>query len=956
MAEDDETFTLNLSLVDPPDGVLLATPSAEATIEDDDELILSVTAVDQTVTEGEDAEFTVMPGDGKMSTAEVMVQYEVSGVDDDNDTDDKAADKEDYTPQSGTLTIPAGSSTGTILISATQDDVLEKAETFEVTLKNPVTAKGSVIVSGTGSSAMSKIPAHGTVAVSVTGPSGSVEEGDEAVFTLVLSGKVSEAVMVNYDVAGAERVTPSPLTIDAKETRRTFTVQTADNTVAEASKTVTVTLPQNQTLPSGVGRGTTTATATISDNDPLTVSLDGPDNVRGVTAPTYTVRLKVGAESGTGSATVEVDYQVDGERHTLFIDPGTSSEQIPNSSIDLTGKQVNDTLLVRLTNARTTAGTVRVGSPGQKRTTFVSTSTEIVSVADASPVSEGGNATFAVTSGSGADGVVVQYRVVPGSANSADYQAPSGRLTLDSSGDGTITVRVRTDDVVEAAEEFSVELTSENGTDVVLGTTTASATITANAKLMATMTRQPEAVLEGGSVTYVVSLSGKSSEDIVIDYTVEATTSGSDDDAEEADYTAPADARLRIPARQTTGTIVIQTVDDDLLEPAESFQVTLETARPTELIETPSATLTTTIRASDSPARVSVADVTVDEGETAMIEVTLSKIVSSDVRVTYALANVAPTSAADYDHTQQDLVFIPGETAKTIEIQTTQDTLAEDEEKFTVTLTLSNPPTGVEPGRTVATVTITDDALRATIEGPASVDEGDAAVYTVAVTGGTFGTGEDDQITVTWSTAESRASSDDFSPTGGTLDLSAEEPSATFTIQTEDDDIAELGEEIVVSLTAQTVVDGETEAVRTGAPARTMIVDNDGEVEVSIARDQGVVAEGQPATFTVTLTGAVAEALTLRYATVDGTATAGTDYTPAGAAAAVEIAAGEMSTTITVATAPPDGQDEIPDEIFSVRLLDDGLPEDVAIETPTASVRITDHEITRQRGHRAGRR
>ena len=189
-------------------------------------------------------------------------------------------------------------------------------------------------------------------------------------------------------------------------------------------------------------------------------------------------------------------------------------------------------------------------------------------------------------------------------------------------------------------------------------------------------------------------------------------------------------------------------------------------------------------------------------------------------------------------------------------------------------------------GRNVATVTITDDALRATIEGPASVDEGDEAVYTVTVTGGTFGTGEDDQVTVTWSTENSSATpNDDFTPASGTLVIGAEEPSATFTIGTVDDEIPELGEIIEVSLTAESVVDGETEAVRTGSPARTMIVDNDGAVEVSIMADQMVVAEGQPATFTVELTGAVAEALTLRYTTVDGTATAGTDYTAAGGGA-----------------------------------------------------------------------
>ena len=38
-------------------------------------------------------------------------------------------------------------------------------------------------------------------------------------------------------------------------------------------------------------------------------------------------------------------------------------------------------------------------------------------------------------------------------------------------------------------------------------------------------------------------------------------------------------------------------------------------------------------------------------------------------------------------------------------------------------------------------------------------------------------------------------------------------------------------------------------------------------------------------------------------------------------------------------------REELADESFSVRLLDDGLPEDVAIDTRTARVWITDHEI-----------
>ena len=365
---------------------------------------------------------------------------------------------------------------------------------------------------------------------------------------------------------------------------------------------------------------------------------------------------------------------------------------------------------------------------------------------------------------------------------------------------------------------------------------------------------------------------------------------------------------------------------------------------------------------------VTIADTTVDEAEEALFTVTLSGKVAKNLAMTWTAAKgtddtadaeqgtcpPAANEAPDGDFCPDPgSVEIPaGETEATFPVPTVDDTTAEASETFTLTLsalmldgTAVTPADGISFGDGTATATITDDALTATIEGDASVGEGEAAVYTVSVAGGTFGT-EDEEVTVTWSTEDSSATAnDDFSPASGTLVIGAEEPSATFTIGTVDDDVAELGEEIVVRLTAETVVDGETETVRTGAPARTMIVDNDGAVEVSIMADQTVVVEGQPATFTVELTGAVAEALTLRYTTVDGTATAGTDYTPAGGDAAVEIAAGEMSTTITVFTSRPDDQDEIPDEIFSVILLDDGLPEDVAIDTRPASVRITDHEI-----------
>ena len=506
------------------------------------------------------------------------------------------------------------------------------------------------------------------------------------------------------------------------------------------------------------------------------------------------------------------------------------------------------------------------------------------------------------------------------------------------------------DDVAEGAETFSVRLSNPQSTDttrVELGTKTGTATIEPSDALTAEVDNQDTTVLEGNSATFVVDLGGTSSASVEIDYMV----AGSGDSAADAADFSPEKGKLTIPAGRSTGTIQVEAVDDDILEPDETLEVTLTGAAPANVVtvDQNEDSATTIIGASDSPARVSVADVTVDEGETAMIEVRLSKIVSSAVTVGYTLANVAPTSGADYSHTQADLVFMPGDTAKTIEVRTTPDSLAEDEETFTVTLEPPDPEvTGVSLGRSEATVTITDDALRATIKGPASVNEGDEAEYTVTVTGGTFGTGEDDQVTVSWSTEENGATSADFSsPTSGMLTITPEEPSMTFTIRTANDDEAELDEEFVVSLTATIAGD----PVRTGSPARTTIVDNDGSVQVSIKTetdpDRLIVAEGQLATFVVELGTVVDEDVTVVYTTgAEGdsdTATADTDYV-AAVGDTVVIPAGEMSMTISVATLR-DNEEELEDEIFSVNLLDEGLREGVQIGTRTARATITDHQI-----------
>ena len=981
-AENAEAFTLNLSLVNPPDDVLLERTTARATIAIDagDRLTAKVEHAAVSVDEGKDAVFNVELTGG-ISTADVVIRYDVTG---------DAEKNVDYEAPSGSLRLPAGTSLGSIVIPTTDDDVFEITddETIVVTLQDTTsTTAGAVVVSTqTGENPATIKLAETSQNVTVSVADRTVTEGERALFPVTLSGKVFDDVTVNYTVTDVTTTgtgddadytsAATSITIAVGETTGTITVATAEETVAEDDETFTVTLtsataPATPT-PLSISLGQPVATGTIVDDDPLTVTLEGPDQVpEEVDATGYKVRL-IG---GTGSAIITVEYTVDGVEQTavpIAADDGLDNTvdieaDLPN--IPTAADSEGDTIVVRLTDVSTDSGTVNLGSPREKRTRIVDGDTKTVSISGGGAVNEGANAEFPVsvtTNGASRQGAVtVHYQMVPGSASSADYEAPSGTLELDAgTASDTITVSVLNDDLAERAETFSVRLNSvtrANSADkVVLGNRTATATIGASNELTPTVTSPDTTVVEGESARFVVDLGGTSSESVVIDYTVtgtDITADTADEEAEAADY-APQSGQLRISRGQRTGTIVIRTVDDDVLEPRESFKVTLESVAPSDVfaaLPDPKPSADSTIEFSDRTVRVSVADVTADEGEAAVFTVSLDGEVGADVTVTPVIAHGTEDGTENEDFEGDAIPTFPsgvtilkGETTATFTVETMGDMLAENTETFTVTLTaltmpadwpstIEGGPDGIELGRAVAKGTITDDAVTVNLRGATTVNEGDAVEYTVSLSGYT----DDEDIIVTFSVESDTATSQDYSPASGTLTLNSEESSGTFTIQiTDEPDVVDLRESLVVSIVAET---SDGDPVRTEGPITTTIED-DGTVGISVEADPEIVPESrEEATFTVTLTGTVGdEPVVLDYGTADGTATAPADYTAANGT--ITIAAGDSSAIITVAV-NDDGLEELTDETFDLTISAAALPDGVEIETDTATVTVTDHTL-----------
>ena len=162
----------------------------------------------------------------------------------------------DYTLGSGTLTINAGSSTGTITIASIVDDSIDEAdETVVLTLSNPSNATlGSDKVHTYTITDNDNTP---TIDFNSTSSSGAESVPSKAI-TVDLSGPSSETVTVDYAVTGTASgsgtdytLINGTLSIAAGSTTGTITItDIVDDSADEPDETVIVTLssPSNATL------------------------------------------------------------------------------------------------------------------------------------------------------------------------------------------------------------------------------------------------------------------------------------------------------------------------------------------------------------------------------------------------------------------------------------------------------------------------------------------------------------------------------------------------------------------------------------------------------------------------------------------------------------------------------------------------------------------------------------
>ncbi len=904
--EENETFTVTLSNAQ---NATLAggqpTVEATGTITDDDTRGVTVTPEKLNVPEGGSATYKVVLK--SQPTEDVTVTVGVpQGT-------DVSVDKTRLT-----FTTSDWNAAQTVAVSAAADD--------DAVVDDAVTITHSVSGGDYGGNSVTASDVEVTI-TETTLPTLSIanqrvdEDAGTMVFEVRLSVASSNAVTVEYAmsdlsadaqagvtaVAGSDyTATDGILTFPANSAApQTIRATIANDAVDEENETFTVTLSnaQNAILT------TPSATGTIEDDDERGVTVtptqlpvtEGGSNTYVVvltSQPTGDVTVGVSVPQGT-------DVSVDKTRLTFAADDWNTVQ-----TVTVSAAEDNDAIAdgaVTITHTVGSTGDYSGETASEVEVTIVETDTPTLSIEDAHANEYAGSVTFTVgLSTASSNAVTVAWATSDLSADAQaggtatagqDYTAANGTLTFpaNSTTPRTISVTIEDDAIDEENETFAVTLSNARNATLDGGQPTleAAGTITDDDTRGVTVTPTQFPVTEGGSNTYAVVLKSQPTEDVTVGVSVPP---GTDVSVDKTRLTFTADTW------NTAQAVTVRAAEDDDAV-ADATLILTHSATGGDYNSEP-ASIEVTIVENDTPT-LSIGDADADENDGSVtFTVNLSVASSNEVTVAWSTGDGTATAGSDYTAANGTLTFPANNTtAQTISVMIANDLVDEANETFTVTLSNAQKPT-LAGGRNTLSVTgtITDDDGRGVTVTPTTltVNEGDDDTYAVALT-----SQPTEDVTVTVSVPQD-------------TDVSIDKKSLTFTA-----DNWNTAQTVTVSAAADddAVVDGAvtiTHTVGGGDYGANSVTASD--VEVTITEtdtptlslgDASANEDDGSVTFTVGLSTASSNEVTVAWATGDGTATAGSDYTAANGTLTFPASGTTPQTVrVTIVNDPVDEENE----------------------------------------------
>ena len=547
-----------------------------------------------------------------------------------------------------------------------------------------------------------------------------------------------------------------------------------------------------------------------------------------------------------------------------------------------------------------------------------------LSVAPATIYEDGRTATVTLATNNGnavtAD-VPVALTLAGTATKGTDYSIASESLTL-ATGDSSVTTTITsiTDDSAEGDETVLVSAASNSAT---IGTEQTVTVRDPPALTVEVVSGGSDDVVEGGSATVGVELSGAPGREVTITMAVSGGNAASP-----SDYTVSPLA-LTFGASETRNDVTVTATDDMDIDPNEVVWLSIDAPSLPPGITVEGGRLGVTIADNDFLYQVSLAEgaaVAVDEAAgtlTATVRVQspedffLSDLtpLNETVTLTASTADGTATAGEDYTALSTTLTFALSDFSEitncverltcvraemTVTVPITDDMVSEGTapETFTLTLSHGSGQRVAYPSGATATVSITDNdvpALTLSVLPPSILEGGGMATVTVGTgTGPIFSSDQ----TITLSLAGTATKGTDYSIASESLTLTAGETSATTTITATADIPSDDNETILISATHNMVTIGTQQTVT--------ITETPPMFSVAVSADTIAEAAGS-STLTVSSTSAFSTDQTISLA-LAGTATKGGDYTIS--AESLTLTAGEISVMATVTAV----QDTIDDD------------------------------------------
>ena len=800
---------------------------------------VTVTPTALRVLEGDSASYTVMLDAEPTTDVTVAVQ-----VPEDVEI---AVDKTELT-----FATEDWNQTQTVTVTAAQDDDAVADDIGVLTHE----VRGGNYDTVTAASVTVTILEDDTPALSVVNAVASEGDG-EMIFTVRLnlasSQTVTTAYMTSSGTATAGRdyeTTFGTLTFAALETEQTIRVPIIDDDLDETAEVFTVMLinASNATIEEGK------ATGVITDNDlpVVSVAADPAAVAEGETA-TFTL-TRVG--DLTVPLTVPIDitergaFLADGTPTAATFAVGASHATLLVATVDDDVDEVNGLVTATIADG----ATHRAGDAARAIVPILDNDLRgVTATPTALTIPEGGSASYTVvldTEPTAAVAVAVQ---VPEGAEIAVDKTELTFTTEDWNQAQTITVTA-TQDADAVADEPVILTHAVSGGDYDAVTAPSVAVTIIEDDIPTLWIADAEASEGDGEIAFQVRLSVASSQTVAVEYATADGTATAGTDYEATTGT------LTFAALVTEQTIRVPIIDDDLDETAEAFTVML--------INASNATIRNgaadgVIVDNDLPVVSVTADpAAVAEGET--VTFTLTRIGDLTVPLTVPI-DITERGAFLADGTPTAATFAVGASHATLLVATVDDDV--DEVNGLVTATIADGATHRAGDAARAIVPILDNDLRGVTATPTAltIPEGGSASYTVVL---------DTEPTAAVAVAVQVPEGAEIAVDKTELTFTTEDwnQAQTITVTAAQDADAVADEPVILT---HAVSGGDYDAVT--AESVTVTITEDDTPELSIT--DGAATEGdQVLEFTVALSVASSQTVTVEYATTDSTATAGTDY------------------------------------------------------------------------------